>query len=71
MSSLGECVWFATQECMTVKKKDRQFIYVFDDFAGEAFQHIVSTGNRLEFDAFSIRIIFFAVQCAFKLKYSS
>ena len=32
---------------MTVKTKDRQFIYVFDDFVGDAFRHILASGNRL------------------------
>ena len=32
---------------MQVTSKEKQFIYVFDDFAGDAFRHIVDTGNRL------------------------
>jgi len=32
---------------MTVKTKDRQFVYVFDDFDGDAFKNVVATGNRL------------------------
>jgi len=47
VSDLGECVWFTAEQCMSVKAKDRRFIYVFDDFAGDAFRHIVTTGNRL------------------------
>jgi len=31
---------------MQVKSKEKLFIYVFDDFAGDAFRHIVATGNR-------------------------
>jgi len=46
VSGFGECMWFKTEQCMQVKTKEKQFIYVFDDFAGEAFQNIVATGNR-------------------------
>jgi len=47
VNGLGECVWFTAEECLNVKTKDRQFIYIFDDFGGNAFRHIVATGNRL------------------------
>jgi len=39
-------VWFKTDQCMQVKTKEKQFIYVFDDFVGDAFRNIVATGNR-------------------------
>ena len=42
----SQCEWFSNARCMEVKKKDRLFVYVFEDFRGESFQNILATGNR-------------------------
>ena len=31
---------------MTITKKQRIFVYVFEEFRGDAFENIHSTGNR-------------------------
>jgi len=46
VNNLGCSVWFSSEDCLQVKVKDKRFIYVFDDFAGDAFQHLVSLGCR-------------------------
>ncbi|KAK2139102.1 hypothetical protein LSH36_2030g00005 [Paralvinella palmiformis] len=43
----AESVWFVEDECFSVKTKEKRFIYIFEDFKGSAFEHIVNTGNRI------------------------
>lgn len=42
----SQCEWFSHEQCMEVKKKERVFVYVFEEFRGESFENILSTGNR-------------------------
>ena len=42
----SQCEWFSHEQCMEVKKKERVFVYVFEEFRGESFENILATGNR-------------------------
>jgi hypothetical protein len=46
VNNLGCSVWFSPEECLKVKGKDKRFIYVFDEFTGDAFKHLVAVGCR-------------------------
>lgn len=38
--------WISTDEVLQVSQKDRQYIYIFEEFEGAAFEHVMKTGNR-------------------------
>ncbi|XP_053372869.1 DNA topoisomerase 2-binding protein 1-A-like [Mercenaria mercenaria] len=40
-------VWFSEDECFTVKEKKKTEVYIFDVFAGDAFEHISGLGSRI------------------------
>lgn len=48
VNNLGCSVWFSPEECLKVTVKDKRFIYVFDEFTGDAFHHLFSIGCRYE-----------------------
>ena len=39
-------VWFSEEECFGIQEKERNAVYVFDVFEGEAFEHIASLNCR-------------------------
>ena len=40
-------MWFSQDDCLKVTKKERNTIYIFDLFEGEAFDHIAGLGCRI------------------------
>ena len=42
----GNCVWFSPEECLAVKQKERNIVYVFNKFSGQAFDHLAKMGCR-------------------------
>ena len=41
-----EPVWFSQDECLEVAQKEKNTVYIFDLFEGEAFNHVVGLGCR-------------------------
>lgn len=46
VADIGNSVWFSPDDCLKLTARDKRFIFVFDDFAGAAFEHIRSLNNR-------------------------